>query len=110
MTWYQITTAIISGLGFLSGGSFIVRWVSRSGGKWMESEHGWFLMTMAVGLTSLFGLILANQLFPGWGWRRGVSIAVFSLILCLTFWLPRILSVSIRLDEEESKRKKEQQI
>lgn len=110
MTWYQITAAVISGLGVFSCSSFIFRWVMRSGRRWMNTEHGWFLMTMALGFLGLFLLIFLNQIFGDWWGRLVFAVIVFSVLLLLSFWFPRLLSVSIKLDEEESRRKQKGKI
>lgn len=107
MTWYQWITAVVTGLGVLSSTSFIIRWVVRSRMHWMTSEHGWFMMLLAIGLDGLFALIVISTLFGDWPGRRAVAIVVFVMLLALSLWLPRILWVSIRLADEEAQRQKE---
>lgn len=107
MNWYQITIACVTGVGFLSCVSFVSSYAIRSRMKWMRTEHGWFLMCIAGSLGSLFALACANQVLGNWPGRQVVSIIVLAALALMTFWLPRILWVSIKLAEKEFQRGKE---
>jgi len=110
MNWSQIVLACVTGLGLADCVIFMAWYARRSRMKWALIEHGWFIMYIAFALGSLFGLVLANQIFGNWTGRVVVSIIVFALLVGVTFWLPRILWVSIRLAEKEAKEKKERSI
>lgn len=108
MTWYQITTAVITGVGLSMCVGFMLWYGLRSRMKWAKSEHGWFMMYIALSLGGLFGLICFNQFVGDWSGRLVAGVVVFSLLVGITFWLPRILWVSIRLAEREAQQAKEQ--
>lgn len=94
MNAYQAAVSVTSGLGLLSCAGFCIRWGVRSRMRWAGSEHGWFLMSIAVLLGWLFGMILAFQIFGDWTGRRWVALALYICLFVLTLWFPRILWVS----------------
>ena len=101
MNGYGVAVTVTSGLGLLICLGFCVRWAIRSRMKWAESEHGWFLMTIALLVGWLFGMILAGQIFGDWPGRRWVALALYCALLLLTLWFPRILWVSRPRDGEK---------
>lgn len=72
-------------------------WKQKRG--WPKTEHGWFLMLLGACLGLLFTLIWTSQLFNNWPGIQWVIIILYTALVGITFWLPRLVYISYRHQE-----------
>ena len=78
---------LVTCTGALGSVWFIVAYQFKTSGKWLGEEAGRFLMADRLVLSSLFLLILANQIFDHWPGREFVTILLY-MVYCLFAWWP----------------------
>jgi len=92
----------IAGTGMISILVGLGWWIRRLGWMgWWELEHGRFMMLLSGSLFGLFSLVLTRPFASGGGWRQVFAVVVYLGLLSLTFWLPRLVWVSLERDMEQ---------
>jgi uncharacterized membrane protein AbrB (regulator of aidB expression) len=78
-------------------------WKQKRG--WPKTEHGWFMMTLGFSLGSLFTLVVFNRLVGPWPGRDIAVLVLYTLLIGLTLWMPRLVYLSYRERTEDTTRK-----
>lgn len=99
MNAWQIITLSETGLGAVACVVFCFWYGWKLSWSWPKTEHGWFMLTLGVVLGVLFGLISTTRLFGQWWGREGVILLVYTGLIIITFWMPRLVYVSYRDSE-----------
>lgn len=102
MTFWQALSMIIAATGMISILVGVGWWIRRLGWLgWYELEHGRFMMLLSGSLFGLFSLVLTRPFAPG-DWRQIFAVAIYLGFLLLTFWLPRLVWISLEREREHN--------
>lgn len=71
--------------------TFVLRYAILSGGAWLATEAGRFMMIVYATLGSLFTIVLLNQLFEEWPGRKPITVILFLAYSIFTWWPLRLL-------------------
>jgi len=78
-------------------------WKQKRG--WPKTEHGWFMMVLGMNLGTLFLLIFTSRLLGPWAGRDIVILLLYTSLVGITVWMPRLVYLSYRERTEDSTRK-----
>lgn len=88
---FDLTLLIITAVGALGCLVFTATYWVKSGGTWLKTEAGKFLMVVYLNLGALFLLVIANQIFDDWPGRRPVTLVLFIAYVIESWWPLRLL-------------------
>lgn len=94
--WYQWVSGAITTVGLAGCLAFVSTYWSRTGGAWIETAEGRYLMTTKAILGSLFGLVLSVQIFGDWPGRQIVAVTLYALYAAFPWWLYYLLMRATR--------------
>lgn len=78
-------------------------WKQKRG--WPKTEHGWFMMVLGINLGTLFSLIFTSRLFGPWPGREVAILVLYTGLIGITLWMPRLVYLSYRHQPEDKTRK-----
>lgn len=108
MSWIEIVTIVITSIGLLNCVRFCFRYWYRSNGDWKSTEYGQFFMALFLVFAGLFSLIISSRIWGVWPGRAIVATALYAAFVAMTFWPPRLLSLSFKERVESGETKQEE--
>lgn len=96
--WFIITETVFGGI---LGYTFCVWYWFRLKRGWPRTEHGWFMMFLGLTLGCLFSLIVVNRIIGAFPGREFVIVAIYTCLVLVTAWLPRLVYISHRNHQKE---------
>lgn len=87
MSLYDTLVFIVVGVGAVLCLVFIITYWVVSGGKWLRSSGGRFMMLTRINILALYLLIMAHRLFGDWPGRKPITVIFFvGFVIGTSIW------------------------